>query len=111
MIKFIFGIRLELPVLAHSSRHRVTGLTLPPVDANTFFHHLLQLAWSNGEESIGANHYRICPRCLHVQKRTSIAIPHPVKTTMTNGPTKSRNPAFTSKRHLIYGAPSHGYPF
>jgi len=37
MIKFIFGIRLELPVLAHSSRHRVTGLTLPPVDANSLF--------------------------------------------------------------------------
>ena len=37
MIKFIFGISLELPVLAHSLRHRVTGLTLPPVDANKFF--------------------------------------------------------------------------
>ena len=49
MIKFIFGMRLEFPVLAHSSRHRVTGLTLPPVDAN-LFHRCLQLAWSLGEE-------------------------------------------------------------
>jgi hypothetical protein len=51
-----------------------------------------------------------------IQKRTSVAIPHPVKTTMTHGPTESRlalvkrNSAFASKRHLIYGAPPHGYP-
>ena len=44
MIKFIFGISLELPVLAYSSKHRVTGLTLPPVDANPLFHYLF--SWS-----------------------------------------------------------------
>ncbi len=49
MIKFIFGIRWRLPVLAYSLRHRVTGLTLPPVDAN-LFHHWLQLVWSLEEE-------------------------------------------------------------
>ena len=36
MIKSIFVFGEEASVLAHTSSHRVTGLTLPSVDANTF---------------------------------------------------------------------------
>ncbi len=50
---------------------------------------------------------------MKYQKRTSIPIPHPVKTTITNGITYcpwKRNLAFTSRRHLIYGAPPPDHP-
>ena len=36
MIKFIFVFGEEVSVLAHAFSHRVTGLTLSPVDANLF---------------------------------------------------------------------------
>ena len=37
MIKFIFIPSQMPPGLAHGACHCVTGLTLPPVDANLFF--------------------------------------------------------------------------
>ena len=40
MIILIFGSRVVTSVLAHVMMHSVTGLTLPPVDANPFHHRL-----------------------------------------------------------------------
>ena len=37
MINLIFGLRGRASVLAHALPHSVIGLTLPPIDANTFF--------------------------------------------------------------------------
>ncbi|CDM33742.1 unnamed protein product [Penicillium roqueforti FM164] len=36
MIILIFGLRDLVSVLAHASLHCVIGLTLPPIDANSF---------------------------------------------------------------------------
>ncbi|CCF46756.1 hypothetical protein CH063_15408 [Colletotrichum higginsianum] len=46
----IFGFREEPSVLAHGSSHSVPGITLPPGDANTFFHHMLWCIQEYGEE-------------------------------------------------------------
>ena len=43
MIILIFASRSRASGLAHTRLHCVTGLTLPPVDANTPFHHGTQL--------------------------------------------------------------------
>ena len=54
MIKFIFVVSEETSELAHVSSHCVTGLTLPPVDANildAFFIARLRLVWACEEES------------------------------------------------------------
>lgn len=37
MINLIFGLRGRAPVLAHALPHSVIGLTLSPIDANSFF--------------------------------------------------------------------------
>lgn len=50
MIKFIFDPREESSGLAYGSLHCVPGLTLPPGDANLFFHQCAQLDWVFGEE-------------------------------------------------------------
>ena len=43
MIILIFVPCRRASVLAYAHRHSVIGLTLPPIDANIFFHHSLQL--------------------------------------------------------------------
>ena len=53
MIKFIFVHSDGSSGLAHDPLHRVTGLTLPPVDANTFFIRVPSLFWGFGEEILG----------------------------------------------------------
>ncbi len=50
MIKFIFVTGEESSGLAYDSSHCVPGLTLPPGDANSFFHQRSQLAWVIEEE-------------------------------------------------------------
>ena len=40
-INLIFRIRGVVSVLAHANPHRVTGITLPPVDASELFFFLL----------------------------------------------------------------------
>jgi hypothetical protein len=37
MIKLLFGTSLWVTGLAHTHRHSVAGITLPPADANTHF--------------------------------------------------------------------------
>ena len=44
MINLIFGLRGRASVLAHVLPHSVIGLTLPPIDANTFFIKLVGLS-------------------------------------------------------------------
>ena len=44
MINLIFGLRGRASVLAHVLPHCVIGLTLPPIDANTFFIKLVGLS-------------------------------------------------------------------
>ncbi len=44
MIKFIFVLSDGSSGLAHDPLHRVIGLTLPPIDANTFFITVLSLS-------------------------------------------------------------------
>ena len=44
MINLIFFTREEISGLAHVSLHRVTGLTLPPVDAKYLFINLFGLS-------------------------------------------------------------------
>jgi hypothetical protein len=39
VIILIFGLRAVSSVLAHDSAHSVPGITLPPGDANAFFHY------------------------------------------------------------------------
>ncbi|KAJ5846353.1 hypothetical protein N7534_010022, partial [Penicillium rubens] len=47
----IFGPRDLAPVLAHASLHSVIGLTLPPIDANSFSS-TVRLVRTLGEDSI-----------------------------------------------------------
>ncbi|KAI2730345.1 hypothetical protein CBS147332_2197 [Penicillium roqueforti] len=47
MIILIFGPRDLVSVLAHASLHCITGLTLPPVDANSFHQLAVSKAVSN----------------------------------------------------------------
>ncbi|KAH9243283.1 hypothetical protein K456DRAFT_1818598, partial [Colletotrichum gloeosporioides 23] len=51
VIILIFGFREESSVLAHDSSHSVPGITLPPGDANLFFHCTLWLVQGYEEEA------------------------------------------------------------
>ncbi len=50
MIKSIFVFRDGSSGLAHDPLHRVIAFTLPPIDANIYFHHCTQLVWGFEEE-------------------------------------------------------------
>ncbi|KAF3804772.1 hypothetical protein GCG54_00004041 [Colletotrichum gloeosporioides] len=51
VIILIFGFREESSVLAHDSSHSVPGITLPPGDANLFFHCMPWLVQGYEEET------------------------------------------------------------
>ncbi|OHW92748.1 hypothetical protein CSPAE12_08629, partial [Colletotrichum incanum] len=55
----IFGLREKSSVLAHDSSHSVPGITLPPGDANIFFHYVLWLVQGHGEEIHDSDFVRV----------------------------------------------------